>query len=91
MSSPNDRVGEYSRVNDKENSFEHQADYFMPDVENAGQRTRQGKIWKGLKYLIWIGQALLLTTNIYGFTVTTRVINRESFSSKLNSLPRFRI
>jgi hypothetical protein len=84
------RVGVYSRVDDKENSFESEADYFIPDAEKAGRRRRQGKIWKGIKLLIWVGQALLLAAHIYGLTVTMRTVNRDSVSSKLNSLPCFR-
>jgi hypothetical protein len=90
MSLPNDRVGVYTRVDDKENSFESEADYFIPDAEKPGGRRRQGKIWKGIKLLTWVGQALQLAANIYGLTVTMRTVNRDSVSSKLNSLHCFR-
>lgn len=89
MSSPNDRVGEYSRVDDKEISLENEADYFIPDAEKASRRRRQGKIWNGFKLLIWVGQVLLLAANIYGLTVTMKILGRESVGSKLNSLPVF--
>jgi hypothetical protein len=90
MASPNDRVGQYFRVDDKDNSCENEADYFIPDSENAGRRRRGNNIWSGLKLLIWTGQALLLAANIYGLTVTTRAINRDSVSSRLKALSSFR-
>jgi hypothetical protein len=85
MSSPNDRVGEYSRVDKEESSFENETDYFIPDANTPVLRRRQSKIWKWLKISIWVGQAVLLAANIYGLTVIMKTIDRESAISKLGS------
>jgi len=89
MSSPNDRVGEYSLVDNKENSFENDADYFVLDAENSGRRRGQCKIRKVFKLLIWVGQVLLLAANIYGFTVTMRAVNRDSVSNPMRAPIRY--
>ena len=85
MSSPNDRVGEYSRVNDEENSFETEEDFFVPESEKTRRKRGQGKLWKTFKWLMWVGQALLLAANIYGFTIIMRTVDHDSLISRLSS------
>lgn len=84
MSSLKYTVRGHSLAEDKEHSFEGEADYFIPDAESREQRGQRSWIWRPLNLSILIGQVLLLIVNAYGLTFTMKSVHRDSVSSKLN-------